>query len=596
MRYPTAPAPLESVDLSTRDGIVRALSQMEAFTSVPLSTLESVAEATTVRAFGAGDVLIRQGDRGTGVFGIVSGEVRVMRAEPGPPKRDVFLGVLGPGELVGEMAVLEGNPRSATVIAREDTVALEVTGEALAKLVLQHPEVARSIMGIISVRETAFRPLARSGKRFWLLAAGLGVLVLWGFVAYFVQLTQGLGAAGYTDKGFWGIYEANLVAFIAVSYGGALVSAILRLTHANWRAPITRLAEAMAVFSLMVGLLFALIHLGRPDHMLWLVINPQVGSPIVWDFVVCMTYLVATFIFLYLPLIPDIAIMRDGALGFTGWRARLYRILALDWRGLPDQHRLLNSGISTIAIMIIPVAVLVHSVLSWAFAFTGRPGWDSTIFAPYFVVAALYAGVAMVILVVAGFRAGYRLDRFIGLKHFQYLGYLLLTLDLLYIYFTFTEMLTEGYVQNEETAPVLEQMLVGAYAPFFWFFIVAGGLVPVLVVAVPRLRTIRGIVAASALVVGAMWLKRLLIIVPAVAHPLISGAWGTFQPTWVAMGITIGAAAAIPLLLMFFFKFFPILSIAEMEEVATEEWHRAFQARTVFGSAPALSPEGGLVS
>ena len=596
MRYPTAPAPLESVDLSTRDGIVRALSQMEAFTSVPLSTLESVAEATTVRAFGAGDVLIRQGDRGTGVFGIVSGEVRVMRAEPGPPKRDVFLGVLGPGELVGEMAVLEGNPRSATVIAREDTVTLEVTGEALAKLVLQHPEVARSIMGIISVRETAFRPLARSGKRFWLLAAGLGVLVLWGFVAYFVQLTQGLGAAGYSDKGFWGIYEANLVAFIAVSYGGALVSAILRLTHANWRAPITRLAEAMAVFSLMVGLLFALIHLGRPDHMLWLVINPQVGSPIVWDFVVCMTYLVATFIFLYLPLIPDIAIMRDGALGFTGWRARLYRILALDWHGLPDQHRLLNSGISTIAIMIIPVAVLVHSVLSWAFAFTGRPGWDSTIFAPYFVVAALYAGVGMVILVVAGFRAGYRLDRFIGLKHFQYLGYLLLTLDLLYLYFTFTEMLTEGYVQNEETAPVLEQMLVGAYAPYFWFFIVAGGLVPLLVVAVPRLRTIRGIVTASALVVAAMWLKRLLIVVPTVAHPLISGAWGTFQPTWVAMGITIGAAAAIPLLLMFFFKFFPILSIAEMEEVATEEWHRAFQARSIFGPTPVLSHEGGAVS
>jgi molybdopterin-containing oxidoreductase family membrane subunit len=72
------------------------------------------------------------------------------------------------------------------------------------------------------------------------------------------------------------------------------------------------------------------------------------------------------------------------------------------------------------------------------------------------------------------------------------------------------------------------------------------------------------------MVVGAMWLKRLLIIVPAVAHPLIAGAWGSFQPTWVALGITVGAAAAIPMLLMLFFKFCPILSIAEMEEASME--------------------------
>jgi Ni/Fe-hydrogenase subunit HybB-like protein len=246
----------------------------------------------------------------------------------------------------------------------------------------------------------------------------------------------------------------------------------------------------------------------------------------------------------------------------------MYRILALGWRNLPDQRRYLDRGITTIAILIIPIAILVHSVLSWAFALTGRPGWDSTIFAPYFVVGALYSGVAMVILVVAGFRAGYRLQRFIDVKHFQYLGYLMLTLDLMYLYFTFTELLTEGYVQTEEVAPVLEALLVGAYAPSFWFFIVAGGLLPLVLVAMPVTRNVRGIVVAAGLVVGAMWLKRLLIVVPAVAHPLIAGAWGTFQPTLVALGITVGAAAAIPLLLMVFFKFFPILSVTEMEEVS----------------------------
>lgn len=417
------------------------------------------------------------------------------------------------------------------------------------------------------VREAALRPLHHSGRGFWALAVGLALLVGWAVVAYVVQFISGLGAAGYSDTGFWGIYEANLVAFIAVSYGGALVSAILRLTQAHWRAPITRLAEAMAVFSLIVGMLFALIHLGRPDHIWRMFVAPQVGSPIVWDFVVIMTYLFATVVFLYLPLVPDLAILRDGQPA-SRWRARLYATLALGWRGLPEQHRLLDRGITAIAILIIPVAVLVHSVLSWAFALTGRPGWDSTIFAPYFVVGALYSGVAMVILVVAGFRAGYRLQRFIELKHFQYLGYLMLTLDLMYLYFTFTELLTEGYVQTEEVAPVLEALLVGAFAPSFWFFIVAGGLVPLLLVALPRTRIVGGIVIAAGLVVGAMWLKRLLIVVPAVAHPLIAGTWGSFQPTWIALAITVGAAAAIPLLLMLFFKFFPILAIAEMEEMS----------------------------
>jgi molybdopterin-containing oxidoreductase family membrane subunit len=421
------------------------------------------------------------------------------------------------------------------------------------------------------IREAALRPLRPSGRRFWSLAAFLSLLVAWGMVAYAVQLIGGLGAAGYDDRGFWGIYEANLVSFIAVSYGGALVSAILRLTQAGWRAPITRLAEAMAVFSLLVGMAFAVIHLGRPERVWEMVATPQISSPIFWDFVVLTTYLVTTLLFLYLPLVPDLALLRERFGERGGWRARAYRALALDWQGRPEQRRALEQGVTAIAIVIIPIAVLVHSVLSWAFALTGRPGWNSTIMAPYFVVGALYSGVAMVIVVVAAFRRGYRLERFIGLKHFRYLGYLLLTLNLLYLYFTFTELLTEGYVQSEETEHILEALLVGSYAPAFLLFNVVGGLVPLLLIVWPRTRTIPGIVLASALVIVGMWLKRLLIVVPAVAQPLIAGAWGTFHVTWVALGVTVGAAAAIALLLMVFFKFFPILSIDEMDEAAAQE-------------------------
>lgn len=441
------------------------------------------------------------------------------------------------------------------------------------------------------VVEAALRPLAPSGRRFWALAAVLGVVVGSALVAYVVQFTSGLGAAGYNDQVFWGIYEANLVAFIGVSYGGALVSAILRLTQAKWRAPITRLAEAMAVFSLLVGMVFALIHLGRPERFWLLIANPQISSPLVWDFVAIMTYLLATLIFLYLPLIPDLATLRDRLAARGGWMFRLYSLLALEWHDLPAQRRLLNRATMLVAILIIPIAVVVHSVLSWAFAVTSRPGWHSTIFAPYFVVAALFSGVAMVILVVAGFRKGYRLEQYIQLKHFQYLGYLLVTLDLMYLYFTFTEMLTEGYAGVEDVMPILDALLIGQYAPLFWFFVLGAGVLPIVLVALPRTRTINGIVIGSALVVSGMWLKRILIVVPAVAHPLIAGAWGSFQVTWVSAALTIGGAAAIPLLLMLFFKFFPILAIDEMAEVAAEA-----AAEHAAAPQPSLAlGEGGVV-
>jgi molybdopterin-containing oxidoreductase family membrane subunit len=266
-------------------------------------------------------------------------------------------------------------------------------------------------------------------------------------------------------------------------------------------------------------------------------------------------------------------------------------LLALNWRGLPEQERLLDRAMTAVAILIIPLAVIVHSVLSWAFAMTGRPGWDSTIFAPYFVVAALFSGIGMVILVVAGFRRAYRLHPIITLVQFRYLAYLMATLGALYLYFTFSELFTEGYIGSESTLPLVTALLVGPYAPYFWLFVFAGGVIPMVLVAVPRTRSVPGIVVASALVVGSMWLKRMLIILPPATAPLIpqaeAGVWGAFHPTWVSVGVTIGAAAAIPLLLMLLFKFIPILAIHEMATIEAE-----FSRATPVHDGAAARPQG----
>lgn len=424
------------------------------------------------------------------------------------------------------------------------------------------------------VEAAAFRPVEHPGRWFGIIVLLLALPVAAAVAAYAYQLLSGMWVAGYSDRAFYGIYEANLVAFIGVSYGGALVSAVLRLSHATWRAPVTRIAEATALISLVVGGAFAVVHVGRPERLWQILVAPQLSSPIVWDFAAISTYLVATVFFLYLPLIPDLATARDR-LGASGpaWRRWFYRWLALGWRDLPPQRRRLEFAVGGLAILIIPLAVSVHSVLAWAFSMTSRPGWHSTIFGPYFVVGALYSGVALVMVLVAVFRHAYRLEAWITPRHFSALARIMGILGLGYLYFTFSELLTAGYVRTREEVSIVAVLLEGAYAPFFWAFLVGGLFIPIIVAFAPATQRIRLLVAAAALAVAGMWLKRMLITLPPATAPLIGESWGSVELTWVPIVITIGATAAIPLGLMLLFRLVPILSVDEMRHAADEIRH-----------------------
>ena len=425
------------------------------------------------------------------------------------------------------------------------------------------------------LQEAAVRPIVRSSRRFRIIALILAIIVAVGAGAYIYQLIHGLGVTGMNNDVFWGIYIISLVDIIGMSYGGAVVSAILRLAGSAWRAPITRLAEATALVTLIIGALFAIIDLGHPAHIWRFFVSPNPASPILWDIIAILTYLLATVLFFYFPLIPDLAICRDSLGDKVGrWRKKIYTVLSLGWKGLPRQEKYLNWGIKIMSIIIIPLAVSVHSVLAWLFAVTSRPGWHSTIFAPYFVVAALFSGVAAVVLVVAGFRKAYHLENFIGEKQIRYLSYLMLVLGVMYLYFTFSELLTEGYTLETTSVPVLASLLYGNYGPLFWLFVIGGGIIPVLLVAVPKTRTVTGLVIASALVVSAMWLKRFLIIVPALRQALFPVPTQSYSGSFIEWAILIGALAAIPLILMLVFRVFPVMSIHEMEEVKAKESER----------------------
>ncbi len=416
------------------------------------------------------------------------------------------------------------------------------------------------------VRAAAVRPMVQPLTRTWWLTVGaLSAVVLGGFAAWGWQLTHGLGSAGYNNQAFWAVYIVDVVAFIGVSYGGAVISAILRLTGQSWRAPLTRLAEGTALVTVLIGACFIFPHLGRPERFLNIVAYPNMSSPLVWDFLAIATYSVATAIFFYLPMIPDLAIV-DRMLGDAQGpiRQTAARVLSFGWLGDARQRRLLHGALTIISLVIIPLAVSVHSVLSWAFALTSRPGWFETVFPPYFVIAALYSGTALVVVVASAFRKGYHLERFITERHFVRLGYLMAALGLVYLYLTFVDLVSEGYTGI--TTGWIRQTVVGAYAPAFWFYVVAGELLPIVLVAVKKTRTTAGMTVAGVGVVLALWVKRIVIVLPPATQPLVAGKWGSYHFTWVSILITLAGLAAIPLLLMVLFRFVPVLSIDEMEE------------------------------
>jgi len=435
------------------------------------------------------------------------------------------------------------------------------------------------------LRAAALRPVLETPRWWWPSIIVLTAIVVFGVAAWIYQVANGLGTAGYNDGAFWAIYEANLVTFIGVSYGGAVVSAILRLTHASWRAPLTRIAEATALVSLPIGMVFIIPHLGNPSKI-WELVWPaywNLSSPILWDFFAVSTYLLATIVFFYLPLVPDAAIALerfDAETPSTRVKVRrsLYRVIVGRYGGTPAERRRLNGSIGLVAIMIIPMAVSVHSVLSFAFASSSRPGYMETILPVYFVVAALYSGVALVILTVAASRKLFHLEAFISSRYFVRLGFLMIAFGAAYLYLTFTEYLIDGYSGTSGASAWVYQIVAGRYAIPFWLYFVAGGIAPLFIMMFRRLRTTGGVVVASTFVVLALWIKRLVIVIPPATEPLVNsplskggvlaGNWGTYHFTWVPISITLAATAAIPLLLLVVFRFVPILSISEMEELA----------------------------
>jgi Ni/Fe-hydrogenase subunit HybB-like protein len=256
------------------------------------------------------------------------------------------------------------------------------------------------------------------------------------------------------------------------------------------------------------------------------------------------------------------ALIRDRA---TGVKKKIYTIVSLGWVGTPRQWHRLEGAMHIMAIAVIPVAVSVHSIVSWDFAMAPVPMWHSTIFAPYFVAGAIFSGIAALIIAMACLRKLLHLEEYLLPIHFENLGKLLLVMSLLWFYFVFAERLTAWYGNETSEMAVFWVTQTGSYSPLFWTMVTCNFLIPFPLLAIKKLRTITGCVIASIGVVIGMWLERFLIIVPSLSHKYLPYSWGTYRPTWVEITITAGTFAAMAMLYMLFAKAVPIISIWELK-------------------------------
>jgi Ni/Fe-hydrogenase subunit HybB-like protein len=399
--------------------------------------------------------------------------------------------------------------------------------------------------------------------------ATLGLALTW-------LLLKGTGIWGLNIPVGWGFAIINFVWWIGIGHAGTLISAILLLLKQDWRTSINRFAEAMTLFAVACALLFPLVHTGRPWlAAYWLLpypnsmnIWPQFRSPLIWDVFAVSTYGTVSLLFWYTGLVPDLATLRDRAKNV--WLARLFGIFALGWRGSArhwsryEKAYLLLAGLST------PLVLSVHTVVSFDFSVGIIPGWHATIFPPYFVAGAIYAGFAMVLTLAIPLRVIYHLEDFITMRHLENMGKVTLVTGLIVAYGYMTEVFFGWYSANQYESFMIWNRMTGPYFPFYWALIFCNILSPQSL-WFKRVRTSPvGLFVVAMIVNVGMWLERFVIVVTSLHRDFLPSSWGMFYPTkwdWMTYAGTIGLFVT---LFFLFIRALPMISIFEMRTIVPQ--------------------------
>jgi len=422
------------------------------------------------------------------------------------------------------------------------------------------------------VNADVVRTMTETGRLYYifLFLSMAGVVVLWG-LPWAYQIYTGQGVTGLQTPAFWGIYLANFIFWIGISHSGTLLSAILFITQTPWRRSIYRSAEAMTFFSVMTASIFVFVHMGRPWNFYWTVPYPnQRGlwlnfmSPLMFDVFAISTYATSSMIFLYFGSIPDLAAVRDRV---KGWRKEVYTVLSLGWRGTDAEWHWLTKAYTFFAVFIIPLAVSVHSIVSWDFALSKVPGLSKTIFAPYFVVGAIYSGSAGIVTLMIFLRRGLKIEKYITKTHFDKLGMLLVVMSLIWSYINVVEVFTGWYADTSfETESLRYRMFTPPFSYMYWLMIFTNTVMPLFLIFRKVRRSMAPALIISLGINVGMWIERYLIIATSLPRKFHPYMWNDYIPSLVEISITLGSFCFFTMMFLMFVKLWPSVSIYEVKE------------------------------
>ncbi len=429
------------------------------------------------------------------------------------------------------------------------------------------------------INKDVLRSMETPRMGYWVSLVVCVCMIMFAVVAEIHQYQTGMGPAGLNNPHMWDLYIGTFIFWIGMSHSGTLLSAILHIIHADWRKPIYRFAEAMTTFSLLTAGLFPMIHLGRIWNLYWVLpyfsnrgIWPNFRSPLVWDAFAISTYLTSSALFLFIGMIPDLAICRDNA---HGWKKKLYSALSLGWTGTDRQWRAFRKIYLLMACFLIPLAVSVHSIVSADFAMSIMPGWHVTSFPPYFVSGALYSGCAAIITLFILLRYYFRFDDYMTIPILEKTCKLTFAIAMVWTYLNLVEFAAVWYGHDVAAKEVLLAKFYGPYAPFFWGMMFCGSVVPFALAFEKLRRNLPVMMVVSLLLNVGMWLERWMIVTPTLSKSYYPFQWDTMWPGITQWAIVFGSFGWFGMLFLIFVKVFPSVSMYEVKEMV---FHRKTEA------------------
>ena len=383
---------------------------------------------------------------------------------------------------------------------------------------------------------------------------------------------KGVGIWGVNNPVGWGFAIINFVWWIGIGHAGTLISAILLLMRQKWRTSINRFAEAMTLFAVACAGLFPILHLGRPWLAYWLFpypntmwVWPQFRSPLIWDVFAISTYMLVSLMFWYVGLIPDLATLRDRTRNKIG--QIVYGMMAMGWRGSAAHWHHHDTACILLAALATPLVVSVHSVVSFDFAAGIIPGWHTTLFPPYFVAGAIFAGFAMVITLCIPLRAAFGLHDFITAWHVRNMAKVMLATGLIVNYGYGIELFIAWYSGSPYETFMLSNRVAGPYR-FIWYALILCNVLATQFLWSAKVRSsaVALWVVAMFINVG-MWLERFVIVVTSLHRDFVPSAWGMYYPTKFDWMTFLGSIGLFLSLMFLFVRLLPMISIFEIRGI-----------------------------